>query len=59
MEAVAVTGGAMAFGMEMKVRGRTAGPFPQFPAAWLEAARRAGTRLLVPPDELFKDIWPD
>jgi len=59
VEAIPVTNGALAFGMEVKLNGQRVGRFPEFPAAWLEAARRSGTKLLVPPDELFKVIWPD
>jgi tetratricopeptide (TPR) repeat protein len=51
--------GVMAFGMEAKVRGQEVEKFPAFPTVWLEAAKRAKTKLLVPPDELFKVIWAD
>ncbi len=59
VEAIPVKGGPVAFGMEVRLNGQRVGRFPEFPAAWLEAARRSGTKLLVPPDELFKVIWPD
>ena len=59
VEAIPVSNGALAFAMEMKLNGQQVRRFPEFPAAWLEAARRSGTKRLVPPDELFKVIWPD
>jgi hypothetical protein len=59
VEAIPVKNGAMAFGMEVRLNGQRVRRFPEFPAAWREAARRSGTKLLVPPDELFKVIWPD
>jgi len=59
VEAIPVTNGALAFGMEVKLNGQRVSRFPEFPAAWLEAARRSGTKRLVPPDELFKVLWPD
>jgi hypothetical protein len=59
VETIEVKKGAVAFGMEVTVRGHKVKKFPEFPTAWLEAARRSGTRLLVPPDDLFKEIWPD
>jgi tetratricopeptide (TPR) repeat protein len=59
VETIAVQNGAVGFGMEITLRGQSVGKFPEFPAVWLEAARRSQTRLLVPPDDLFKVIWPD
>jgi hypothetical protein len=59
VEAVPVKNGPVAFGMEVKLREQAVQRFPEFPAAWVEAARRSKTRVLVPPDELFKVIWPD
>ena len=59
-EAVTMVKKAVAFGMEVKLRGREVKDFPEFPAAWLEAAKRSKTKVLViPPDELFKLIWAD
>jgi hypothetical protein len=59
VETIEVKKGAVAFGMEVTLRGQKVKKFPEFPTAWLEAAKRSGTRLLVPPDDLFKVIWPD
>jgi hypothetical protein len=59
VETITVTNGAMAFGMEVKVRGSEVGMFPEFPAVWMEAARKSEKTRLVPPDDLFKLIWPD
>jgi hypothetical protein len=49
----------MAFTLELKLAGRKVEKFPEFPAAWLEAAKKKEGTVLVPPDELFKEIWAD
>src|SRR5205823_4836360 len=36
VEAIPVTNGALAFGMEVKLNGQRVSRFPEFPAAWLE-----------------------
>lgn len=59
IETIELKRGPMAFGMEVKLHGQKVGQFPEFPAAWLEAAKKTEQKLLVPPDELFKTIWPD
>jgi hypothetical protein len=58
VEAIEVKG-VMAFGLEMKVRGHKAKKYPTFPEAWLQAALRSKAKVLSPPDELFKVLWPD
>jgi hypothetical protein len=47
------------FAMEIKLFGRTPTKFPKFPDVWVEAAKKSNAMLLIPPDELFKNIWPD
>lgn len=47
------------FGMEVKLFGRKPAKYPVFPDAWLEAAKKAKAKLLLPPDEVFKTLWPD
>jgi hypothetical protein len=59
VETIALNNGPVAFGMEVKVRGSEVGRFPEFPSVWLEAARKVEGTRLVPPDDLFKLIWPD
>ena len=49
----------MAFGMEMSLWGKKPQKYPEFPDVWLEAAKKSSTKLLIPPDELFKSIWPE
>lgn len=49
----------MAFGMEIKLRGQKVEKFPEFPTTWIEASKKSKGMLVVPPDELFKVIWPD
>jgi hypothetical protein len=49
----------IAFGMEMKLFGKTPKKFPEFPDVWLDAAKTIDSKLLIPPDDLFRAIWPD
>jgi hypothetical protein len=51
--------GPVAFGLEVVIGGRKVEKFPEFPEAWLEAAKKSKVKVIVPPDELFKLIWPD
>jgi hypothetical protein len=59
VEAVALERPPMAFAMEVNLWGRRPKQYPAFPDAWLEAAKKTKSKLLVPPDDLFKSIWPD
>lgn len=47
------------FAMEVNVFGRKPDKYPEFPKAWINAAKMTKTMLLIPPDDLFKAIWPD
>ncbi|MGI8981484.1 MAG: hypothetical protein ACR2FY_19845 [Pirellulaceae bacterium] len=49
----------MAFALQLELAGRKVEKFPEFPAVWLEGAKKKEGTLLIPPDELFKTIWPD
>jgi tetratricopeptide (TPR) repeat protein len=51
--------GPVAFGLEVVIGGRKVEKFPAFPAVWLEALKKSKVEVIVPPDELFKLIWPD
>ena len=49
----------MAFALQLELAGRKVEKFPEFPSVWLEAAKKKEGTLLIPPDELFKTIWPE
>jgi hypothetical protein len=49
----------VAFGMEVMIRGRKVETFPEYPDVWLDALKKSNGKVIVPPDELFKLIWPD
>jgi hypothetical protein len=59
VEAIELKKSPIAFGMEVRLFGQSPKKFPEFPDVWLEAAKKTDTKLLVPPDDLFKAIWPD
>jgi tetratricopeptide (TPR) repeat protein len=49
----------VAFGLEVVIGGRKVETFPEFPTEWIDAVKKAKIKVIVPPDELFKHIWPD
>jgi hypothetical protein len=49
----------MAFGLEVGLLGTSPREFPKIPLAWQAEADRVGIRVVMPPDELFKTLWPD
>jgi hypothetical protein len=59
VEAVDLKKGPAAFAMEVNLFGRKPDEYPEFPQSWVEAAKKSETKLLLPPDDLFKVIWPD
>jgi uncharacterized protein YggU (UPF0235/DUF167 family) len=59
VEAVDLQKGPAGFAMEVNLFGRKPDKYPEFPQSWVEAAKKTATKLLLPPDDLFKSIWPD
>jgi hypothetical protein len=59
VEAVDLRKGPAGFAMEVNLFGRKPDKYPEFPDRWVAAAKKSETKLLLPPDELFKVIWPD
>jgi tetratricopeptide (TPR) repeat protein len=49
----------VAFGMEVVIRGQKVEKFPEYPTVWLDALKKSKGKIIIPPDELFKEIWPD
>ena len=59
VEAVDLKKGPAGFAMEVNLFGQKPGNYPMFPQTWVDAAKKSETKLLLPPDDLFKIIWPD
>ena len=59
IEAVDLKKGPAGFALEINLFGQKPDDYPEFPQSWLDAAKSSETRLLIPPDDLFKIIWPD
>ena len=59
IEAVDLKKGPAGFALEINLFGRKPDKYPEFPKSWVEAAKKTKTMLLLPPDDLFKAIWPD
>ena len=53
-----VQNGPIAFGIEIRLAGRSGFEFPPFPKLWMEAASQAGSPITIP-DGLFELIWPE
>jgi hypothetical protein len=43
----------------LKLFGQKPDKYPEFPQSWVDATKKSETKLLLPPDDLFKKIWPD
>ncbi len=48
-----------ALGFCFSLYGRKPSSFPEFPTEWVKAHAANNTQFIVPPDEIFKIIWPD
>lgn len=59
VEAVDLKKGPAAFAMEVNLFGQKPRKYPEFPQNWVDVAKKSETKVLVPPDDLFKVIWPD
>jgi hypothetical protein len=59
VEAIDLRKAPAGFAMEIKLFGQKPSKYPQFPDTRIEAANKKKPTTMVPPDELFKIIWPD
>jgi len=59
VEAVALKAGPAGFGLQFGLNGKTPAEFPKFPGRWDDAAGAGRSKTLIPPDDLFKILWPD
>jgi hypothetical protein len=59
VESITLKRPPMAFAMEMNLWGKKPQKYPEFPETWIEVAKKSSTKLLIPPDELFKTLWPE
>jgi len=59
VEAIDLKKAPAAFAMEINLFGQKADKFPEFPKVWFEGRDKNKPTTVVPPDDLFKTIWPD
>jgi len=59
VEAVDPKKAPIAFAIEINLFGQKAEKFPEFPKVWFESRDKDKPTKVVPPDDLFKSIWPD
>jgi hypothetical protein len=48
----------VALGMAINLHGQKPASFPEFPSAWVRAAKENDINQIVPPDYIFETIWP-
>jgi hypothetical protein len=59
VESVALKQGPAAVGLKFALNGKTPAAFPAAPDRWTDAAQSTRSKKIIPPDDLFKIIWPD
>ena len=59
LEAVDLKLAPAGFALEVHLFGRKPDKYPEFPDSWVESAKKTDSKILIPPDDLFKVIWPD
>ena len=59
VEAIDLQQAPVAFALNMKLFNRQPAKFQKFPPSLTEAAKKHGIKVIIPPDDLFKKIWPD
>jgi tetratricopeptide (TPR) repeat protein len=51
--------GPAGFGLQFQLYGRKVEKFPETPARWNDAAVSSRSKKIIPPDDVFRIIWPD
>ena len=51
--------GPTGFGLRFGLGGQTPKTWPMVPERWKDAADATKSKRLIPPDDLFKILWPD
>jgi tetratricopeptide (TPR) repeat protein len=59
VEPPALKQGPAGFGLKFALNGNTPSAFPECPDRWTDAAQSSRSKKIIPPDDLFKIIWPD
>jgi tetratricopeptide (TPR) repeat protein len=59
VEAIDLQQAPVAFALNMKLFHRQPTKFEKIPPSLTDAAKKQGIKTIIPPDELFKKIWPD
>jgi|GEM_PF-1754508 len=59
IEAIALKAGPAGFGLKFGLNGQSPDTFPKVPERWSDAAQSTRSKMLIPPDDLFKILWPD
>ena len=59
IEPIALKAGPAGFGLKFGLNGKTPIEFPKVPERWNDAAQSSRSKMVIPPDDLFKILWPD
>jgi hypothetical protein len=56
---VALKAGPAGFGLKFALSDKPPAEFPSAPERWTEAAKTTPSKTIIPPDDLFRILWPD
>jgi hypothetical protein len=59
VEPPALKKGPAGFGLKFGLNGKLPSAFPEAPDRWTDAAQSTRSKVIIPPDDLFKILWPD
>ncbi len=59
VEAVELKKSPAGFGLKFRLQGRDPGEFPVVPDRWKDASLSTRSKMVIPPDDLFRILWPD
>ena len=51
--------GPAGFGLKFGLNGQTPSKWPEVPERWNDAAQSSRSKKIIPPDDVFKILWPD
>jgi len=59
VEPVTLKAGPAGFGLKFALNDKTPSAFPSAPERWTDAAESTRSKTIIPPDDLFRILWPD
>ncbi len=59
LDPVTLLEGPAGFALKFRLNGQSPARFPDVPDRWSDAAESSQSKMIIPPDDLFKILWPD